>query len=53
MLEAWRERQPRVDGNEYLFLDEGSSSFEIGNPKKHQVDFANRRIALNGFRPCP
>jgi len=49
VLEAWREREPRVDGNEYLFLDEAQFIREWGTWVKHQVDFAKyRRIAFTG-----
>lgn len=49
VLEAWREREPRVDGNEYLFLDEAQFIRDWGTWVKHQVDFAkHRRIAFTG-----
>lgn len=49
VLEAWREREPRVEGNEYLFLDEAQFIREWGTWVKHQVDFAKyRRIAFTG-----
>lgn len=49
VLEAWREREPRVDGNEYLFLDEVQFIRDWGTWVKHQVDFAKyRRIAFTG-----
>jgi predicted AAA+ superfamily ATPase len=49
VLEAWREREPRVDGNEYLFLDEAQFIRDWGTWVKHQVDFAKyRRIAFTG-----
>jgi predicted AAA+ superfamily ATPase len=49
VLEAWREREPRVDGSEYLFLDEAQFIRDWGTWVKHQVDFAKyRRIAFTG-----
>lgn len=49
VLEAWREREPKVDGPEYLFLDEAQFIREWGTWVKHQVDFAkHRRIAFTG-----
>jgi predicted AAA+ superfamily ATPase len=49
VLEAWREREPRVDGPEYLFLDETQFIRDWGTWVKHQVDFfKHRRIAFTG-----
>jgi predicted AAA+ superfamily ATPase len=49
VLEAWREREPKVDGPEYLFLDEAQFIRDWGTWVKHQVDFAkHRRIAFTG-----
>lgn len=49
VLDAWREREPRLDGNEYLFLDEAQFIRDWGTWVKHQVDFAKyRRIAFTG-----
>ncbi len=49
LLEAWREREPKVDGPEYLFLDEAQFISNWGTWIKHQVDFfKNRRIAFTG-----
>lgn len=49
VLEAWREREARFDGNEYLFLDEAQFIRDWGTWVKHQVDFAkHRRIAFTG-----
>lgn len=49
VLEAWREREPRADGPEYLFLDEAQFIRDWGTWVKHQVDFAkHRRIAFTG-----
>jgi len=48
-LEAWRERQPKVGGQEYLFLDEAQNIQNWGTWIKHQVDFnKNRRIVFTG-----
>jgi len=49
VLEAWREREPKVDGPEYIFLDEAQFIRDWGTWVKHQVDFAkHRRIAFTG-----
>jgi predicted AAA+ superfamily ATPase len=49
VLEAWREREPRAEGPEYLFLDEAQFIRDWGTWVKHQVDFAKqRRIAFTG-----
>lgn len=49
VLEAWREREPRADGPEYLLLDEAQFIRDWGTWVKHQVDFAKqRRIAFTG-----
>jgi hypothetical protein len=49
VLEAWREREPRVDGPEYLFLDEAQFIRDWGTWVKHQVDFnKQRRIVFTG-----
>ncbi len=49
VLEAWREREPKVDGPEYIFLDEAQCIRDWGTWVKHQVDFAkHRRIAFTG-----
>jgi uncharacterized protein len=49
VLEAWREREPKVDGTEYLFLDEAQNISDWGVWIKHQVDFVkNRRIIFTG-----
>lgn len=49
VLEAWREREPKVDGPEYLFLDEAQFIRDWGTWVKHQVDFVkHRRIAFTG-----
>jgi len=49
VIEAWREREPRAEGTEYLFLDEAQFIRDWGTWVKHQVDFAKqRRIAFTG-----
>lgn len=49
VLEAWRHREPRADGPEYLFLDEAQFIREWGTWVKHQVDFVRgRRIIFTG-----
>ena len=49
VLEAWREREPRVDGPEYLFLDEAQFIRDWGIWVKHQIDFnKQRRIVFTG-----
>lgn len=49
VLEAWRSREPKVDGIEYLFLDEAQFIRDWGTWIKHQVDFQRqRRIVFTG-----
>lgn len=49
VLEAWRQREPRCEGPEYLFLDEAQFIREWGVWVKHQVDFSKeRRIIFTG-----
>jgi predicted AAA+ superfamily ATPase len=49
VLQAWREREPKADGLEYLFLDEAQFIRDWGTWVKHQVDFSKqRRIAFTG-----
>ena len=49
VLAAWREREPKTDGLEYLFLDEAQFIRGWGTWVKHQVDFQKgRRIAFTG-----
>lgn len=49
VLEAWRELEPKVDGPEYLFLDEAQFVKDIGTWVKHQVDFfKNKKIVFTG-----
>lgn len=47
VLAAWREREPKVGGPEYLLLDEAQFIRDWGTWVKHQVDFCkDRRIAF-------
>ncbi len=49
VLEAWRQREPRVEGPEYLFLDEAQFIRDWGTWIKHQIDFQrSRRIVFTG-----
>jgi len=49
VLEAWREREPKKEGPEYLFIDEAQFIPDWGTWVKHQVDFdKQRRIILTG-----
>lgn len=49
VLEAWRELEPKADGQEYLFLDEAQFIKDIGTWVKHQVDFfKSKRIIFTG-----
>lgn len=49
VLEAWRELEPKVEGPEYLFLDEAQFIPDFGTWTKHQVDFfKQRRIVFTG-----
>lgn len=49
VLEAWREREPRENGPEWLFLDEAQFIRDWGTWVKHQVDFnKQRRIVFTG-----
>lgn len=49
LLQAWREREPKVPGMEYLFLDEAQFIPDWGVWVKHQVDFVkDRRIIFTG-----
>ena len=49
VLEAWREREPRAEGPEFLFLDEAQFIRDWGTWVKHQVDFRKeRRIVFTG-----
>ncbi|MFN7938491.1 MAG: ATP-binding protein [Bryobacteraceae bacterium] len=49
VLKAWREREPKREGPEFLFLDEAQYLTGWGTWIKHQVDFVkNRRIVCTG-----
>ncbi|MBI2689793.1 MAG: ATP-binding protein [Acidobacteria bacterium] len=49
VIDAWRQREPRADGPEYLFLDEAQFIRDWGTWVKHQVDFVrSRRIIFTG-----
>ena len=49
VLKAWREREPKKDGFEYLFLDEAQFIRDWGTWVKHQVDFnKQRRLIFTG-----
>jgi len=49
VLDAWREREPKADGLEYLLLDEAQFIRDWGTWVKHQVDFRKeRRIVFTG-----
>lgn len=49
VLDAWRQREPKAEGIEYLFLDEAQFIRDWGTWVKHQVDFSKqRRIAFTG-----
>ncbi|MEN8236636.1 MAG: ATP-binding protein [Pseudomonadota bacterium] len=49
VLEAWREREPKQEGDEYIFIDEAQFIPDWGTWVKHQVDFEKKRhIVLTG-----
>lgn len=49
VLDVWRSLEPRVEGYEYIFLDEAQFVRDWGTWIKHQVDFFKfRRIAFTG-----
>lgn len=53
VTDAWREREPRAEGPEYLLLDEAQfirhHGEDVGTWVKHQVDFRkDRRVAFTG-----
>lgn len=49
VLDAWRHREPRAAGPEYLFLDEAQFIRDWGTWIKHQIDFSkDRRIIFTG-----
>lgn len=49
VIEVWREREPKRDGTEFVFLDEAQFIRDWGTWIKHQVDFfKQRRIIFTG-----
>ncbi len=49
VLKAWREREPKQEGLEYIFLDEAQFIRDHGTWIKHQIDFfKHRRIVFTG-----
>lgn len=49
VIAAWREREPKKSGAEYLFLDEAQFIKDWGTWIKHQVDFEKgRKIVFTG-----
>jgi hypothetical protein len=49
VIDAWRQREPRAAGPEYLLLDEAQFIRDWGTWAKHQVDFRKeRRIVITG-----
>jgi predicted AAA+ superfamily ATPase len=49
VLKVWREREPKAEGPEYVFLDEAQFIPDFGVWVKHQADFnKNRRIIFTG-----
>lgn len=49
VVDAWRQREPKVPGPEYIFLDEAQFIRDWGVWVKHQVDFVkSRRIVFTG-----
>lgn len=49
VLDAWRQREPRSPGPEYVFLDEAQFIRDWGTWIKHQVDFnPQRRVIFTG-----
>jgi uncharacterized protein len=49
VLKAWREREPKTEEIEYIFMDEMQFMQNWGTWIKHQVDFfKNRRIFFTG-----
>ena len=49
VLDAWRTREPKQEGKEYVFLDEAQFIRDWGTWVKHQVDFnKNRQIIFTG-----
>jgi predicted AAA+ superfamily ATPase len=49
VIETWRDREPKSEGIEYIFLDESQFIRDWGTWIKHQVDFRkDRRIVFTG-----
>lgn len=49
VISAWRQREPKQEGQEYIFLDEVQFVRDWGTWVKHQVDFnKQRRIVFTG-----
>jgi predicted AAA+ superfamily ATPase len=49
VIDAWRLREPKQNGYEYVFLDEAQFIRDWGTWVKHQIDFVkHRRIILTG-----
>lgn len=49
VISAWRQREPRAEGPEYLLLDEAQFIRDWGTWIKHQVDFhRKRKIVFTG-----
>lgn len=49
VMEAWREREPKQEGQEFVFLDEAQFIRDWGTWIKHQVDFTkHRRVIFTG-----
>ncbi|TXI23892.1 MAG: ATP-binding protein [Nitrosomonas sp.] len=49
VIQTWREREPKREGQEFIFLDEAQFINEWGTWIKHQVDFfKQRRIIFTG-----
>jgi predicted AAA+ superfamily ATPase len=49
VLEAWRDREPRQPGKEFVFLDEAQFIRDWGTWVKHQVDFnKSRQLIFTG-----
>ena len=48
-IEAWRQREVKKEGIEYIFLDEAQFIRDWGTWVKHQVDFnKQRRVIFTG-----
>jgi len=49
VVDAWRQREPKAEGPEYILLDEAQFIRDWGTWIKHQVDFVRgRRILFTG-----